>query len=64
MAWLREYVTIEDGPPISIEYLMAFLIGNKVFTFDEIRAELKIRHISIPEKTFEIAGMIEKRIAW
>ncbi len=64
MAWIREYVIIEDGAPIEIEYLLAFLVGNKVFTFDEIRAELKKRKIVIPERTFEIAQKVEQDIDW
>lgn len=64
MAWIREYVIIEGDAPVSIAYLLAFLVGNKVFTFDEIRTELRKRHISISERTFLLAKEIEQRIDW
>ncbi len=59
-AWAREWLIIPDDGKIEIEYIIAFLVANRVFTYDEIRGELRERRISISEQYFANAEEINK----
>lgn len=54
--WAREYLIIPDGSKFPVDVLMSFLVGNKVFTFEEIRSEMQKRKIVIHERIYKLAA--------
>ena len=59
--WASEWLVIPENEPIGIDFAIAFLVANKVFTIEEIRAELRNRKIVIQEWIFESAVMINEK---
>lgn len=56
--WAAEWLEIPKDEPIGIDFVIAFLVAYKVFTLEEIKAELKGRKIVLPEIIFDSAVMI------
>lgn len=64
LIWAMEWIIIPDGVRFGTDYLMAFLVDKKIFTFDEIRAEMRKRHIALNENIYKSAETILKTSAW
>ncbi|MBQ8245773.1 MAG: hypothetical protein IJZ42_01430 [Lachnospiraceae bacterium] len=54
-SWAAEYITANDITIFPPSEFLAFLVENKVFTFDEIRTELDKRKIIFHEDYFDLA---------
>lgn len=53
--WAAEYIKASDITLFPQSELLAFLVENKVFTFEELRREFDARKIIVHENVFELA---------
>ena len=58
--WASEWIDFPKNKAFGIDFVIAFLVANGVFTLEEIKAELKSRKIVLPEIIFESAVMINE----
>ncbi len=54
-AWASEYLNADNITQYPPFVILCFLVENKVFTFEEERAELDQRKIIVHENVFDLA---------